>query len=195
MTNASWHRPEPSLGYGFRDAALLQVALYHGAHGHERLRFLGDALIGYVVARWLFDYATDADEADLAARRLTFTRSRGSAMRAALLPEAAAEALVGAVALDGGEAAAVGLIRTWLPAALPPPAEADPIVCFAEWHQRVHKQAAPSPDYAPEGEPPQQNWTATVHVGGVAVTGHGRRKQDARREACRRALELIDGPG
>ena len=51
---------EKTIGYRFRDAKLLKVALTHtsGASyrlaSNERLEFLGDAILGQVISEWLF---------------------------------------------------------------------------------------------------------------------------------------------
>mgnify|MGYP002588627167 FL=1 len=66
---------EKKLGYAFRDPALLQAALYHssyanehrGAHiaSNERLEFLGDAVLGFVTAEYLYAKHPDLPEGDL----------------------------------------------------------------------------------------------------------------------------------
>ena len=46
-----------SLGYRFQDPGLLQEAVTHrsaGSDNNERLEFLGDAVLGYVIAEWLY---------------------------------------------------------------------------------------------------------------------------------------------
>ena len=47
---------EAKLGYRFNNAAYLQQALRHrsvGGDHNQRLEFLGDALLGWLVAQWL----------------------------------------------------------------------------------------------------------------------------------------------
>ncbi len=63
-----------TLGYAFRDESLLTRALTHrsvGARHNERLEFLGDALLGMVVAEHLFSQFPDADEGQLTRTRAT----------------------------------------------------------------------------------------------------------------------------
>ncbi|MEE8287267.1 MAG: ribonuclease III, partial [Gammaproteobacteria bacterium] len=46
-------RLQGRLGYAFNDPGLLDQALTHrslGSHNNERLEFLGDAILGFVVA-------------------------------------------------------------------------------------------------------------------------------------------------
>ena len=52
---------EEKIGYSFRNAALLETALTHssyanerGCESYERLEFLGDSLLGFVTAEYLF---------------------------------------------------------------------------------------------------------------------------------------------
>ena len=63
---------ERKLGYRFRDPALLETALAHGSYAHEfsrgsneRLEFLGDAFLGCVVSRLLYEKFPHLSEGDL----------------------------------------------------------------------------------------------------------------------------------
>src|SRR5438270_6759923 len=61
-----------SLGYTFRDPALLRQALTHRSYGtphNERLEFVGDAVLNCVVARALYDRFPDTQEGDLSRAR------------------------------------------------------------------------------------------------------------------------------
>jgi dsRNA-specific ribonuclease len=63
---------ERRLGYRFSNAMLLQQALTHRSHGvpnNERLEFLGDGLLNFVVARLLFQQFTALPEGDLSRLR------------------------------------------------------------------------------------------------------------------------------
>ena len=60
------------IGYTFRDEALLRRALTHGSYSREdnqRLEFLGDALLDFVVADILYDRHPDWDEGKLTKTR------------------------------------------------------------------------------------------------------------------------------
>lgn len=119
---------ERRLGYRFRDSGLLQQALRHrsaSAHNNERLEFLGDALVNFVVAGALFRVRATDEEGALSRLRASLVReetlaglARGLELSAALtLGESelksggyrrdsiladAFEAILGAVYLDGG---------------------------------------------------------------------------------------------
>lgn len=88
------------LGHRFRDAGLLEQALTHRSVGpwhNERLEFLGDALIGAIVAEALFVRWPKADEGAL-------TRARAQLVREASLAAIARELqLGGRIALGPGE--------------------------------------------------------------------------------------------
>lgn len=66
-----------SLGYRFRDAALLQEAVTHrsaGSHNNERLEFLGDAVLGYVIAEALYTQFPEASEGQLSRLRASLVK-------------------------------------------------------------------------------------------------------------------------
>ncbi len=135
--NSATHWAERNLAYQFKDATLLQQALTHrsagGAH-NERLEFLGDAILGAVIARCLFDIRPTASEGALSRYRALLVRrdslaelarelgvgeqllmgggelGSGGRQRSSTLADAL-EAVLGAVYLDGGFAAAEELIR------------------------------------------------------------------------------------
>src|SRR5919108_4819483 len=124
-----------TLGYCFRDPSLLQSALVHtsyvnerpgrGLESNERLEFLGDAVLGVVVAHRLYDLRPESPEGELTVLRAWLVRQstlarwarqlglgphlmlgRGEARgggrdRPALLARGF-EALVGSIFLDGG---------------------------------------------------------------------------------------------
>ena len=93
---ATGERPTPvdevaaRIGYRFRDAALLEVALTHPSAayerdrsgGNERFEFLGDAVLGLAVARALFAAHADWREGDLTRARASVVNTRSLARRA-----------------------------------------------------------------------------------------------------------------
>ena len=127
----------------FHDISLLEEALTHGSYANEntemhiadnqRLEFLGDAILDFVVGEWLFHRYRDAQEGDLTRIRARVVRTAGLAAlareiglgdylrlgkgenlsggrrRAANLC-AAFEALVGAIYLDQG----MERVRAWI---------------------------------------------------------------------------------
>jgi len=121
-------RLQRQLGYRFRDPSLLTQALTHRsatAHHNERLEFLGDGLINFVVAEVLYRARPQAEEGDLSRLRASLVCEEslarlatdlqlgdaltlgggalrsGGFRRAPILADAL-EAVLGAVYLDGG---------------------------------------------------------------------------------------------
>ena len=119
---------ERSLGYRFDDPNLLKQALTHcsaGSRNNERLEFLGDALLGCIIAAALFDRYPKATEGALSRLRASLVRREsladvatkleigrclrlgsgerksGGHARNSILADAL-EAVFGAVYLDGG---------------------------------------------------------------------------------------------
>src|SRR6202040_4147555 len=73
-----------ALGYSFRDPLLLQAALIHtsyvnerpgrGLESNERLEFLGDAVLGIVVAHRLYELRPESAEGELTVMRAWLVR-------------------------------------------------------------------------------------------------------------------------
>lgn len=158
------------IGYSFRDVSLLEAALTHASlqkdtGDNERLEFLGDRVLGLVLADLLYRVHMDENEGDLARRHAALVRQEalatvaqnlnlaadlraaaGTAVQPAAVMADAAEALIGAIYLDGGFAAAEKFITLqWqdLLAKQPLPPE-DPKTALQEWAQ---KNGRPLPVY------------------------------------------------
>ena len=135
---------EQKLGYKFKNPALLSEALSHSSYANEhrsahlnsneRLEFLGDSVLGFVTAEFLFAAHPDLPEGDLTriraalvceqslyevARQLDLgsylklgrgEESGGGRERTSILADAT-EAVFAAVYLDGGIQAASSLIH------------------------------------------------------------------------------------
>lgn len=121
---------QQKIAYVFRDEDMLKLALTHASHAtsnNQRLEFLGDALLGLVVAEDLFFKHFSADEGELTRRKAMLVNKSTLAQIAARLelgkllrvgasyagsvPSAnmladAYEALIAAVYIDGGKPAA-----------------------------------------------------------------------------------------
>lgn len=135
---------EERLGYRFRDKALLQQALTHRSFGtphNERLEFLGDGVLGCVVAEALLERFPQASEGELSRHRASLVRrdalaalagelglmdllrvgrgedASGGTRRPSMLADAL-EAVFGAVLLDGGYESARAAVLAALGGAL-----------------------------------------------------------------------------
>ena len=71
------------LNYQFIDQGLLRLALTHrsrGSKNYERLEFLGDSILGFVVADWLYGEFPDLAEGKLSRMRSSLVRKETLAM-------------------------------------------------------------------------------------------------------------------
>lgn len=135
---------QENLGYRFRDESLLRGALYHSSYANEhrnenivsneRLEFLGDAVLGFVSAEFLYSRFPNAPEGELTRIRAALVReeslfevaqalqlgeclmlgkgeeSGGGRQRPSILADCT-EAVFAAVYLDGGMDCARDLIH------------------------------------------------------------------------------------
>lgn len=125
------------LGHKLQDRKLFERALTHGSAGkdsYERLEFLGDRVLGLVIARWLFERFPDEPEGKMSRRynalvaretcaevgrdwgvpklvRLGKQAREDNAQLSDNVVGDVVEALLGAVLIDGGLEAAERLIR------------------------------------------------------------------------------------
>ncbi len=217
---------EEALGYRFRDPALLQEALRHSSYANEhrggeavsneRLEFLGDSVLGFVTAEYLFRCRGDAPEGELTrlrarlvceeslhevAKRLDLGRylclgrgeeAGGGRERASILADAT-EAVIAAVYLDGGIGAAGELIHRVL---LDDAAEIRAAEQRRDYKTALQEliQRAPGPalSYRLTGESGPDHaktFTITVLLGDKpAGVGSGRSKKEAEQMAARDAL-------
>ncbi len=186
---------------------------------NERLEFLGDRVLGLVIVEALMLRFPTAREGELAPRLNAVVsreacavvgaelglgpflivdkseRANGGATKASLLANAA-EAVLGAVYLDGGLAKAEKFVLRHWGALLKANAEAprDPKSALQEWAQG---EGFPAPTYrhvSRTGPDHAPVFTATVAVEGYdPVSASGPSKQHAEREAARAMLAIIPG--
>lgn len=97
MILATLHK---ALGYTFTDQDLIKTALRHRSargHSNERLEFLGDSILNFVIAEALFERFPKAKEGDL-------SRSRASLVKGETLADIAQEMQLGEyLSLGAGE--------------------------------------------------------------------------------------------
>jgi len=128
-----------NLGYNFNDLNLLKTALSHrsiGKNNNERLEFLGDSVIGYVIAEELYQRFGDESEGNLSRYRSLLVKGdtlasiarhfnvgqflklgggelkSGGFRRASILADAM-EAIIGAITLDSNIEQARVCILSW----------------------------------------------------------------------------------
>ena len=221
---------EKKLNYTFRDPGLLGEALSHssyanehrsaGLRSNERLEFLGDSVLGFVTAEFLFLQHPDLPEGDLTriraalvceqslyevARKLDLGRylklgrgeeAGGGRERTSILADAT-EAVFAAVYLDGGIGAASTLIhRVLLDAEKEEVVEErrrDYKTVLQELVQRQADQVLTSRMIGEEGPDHDKTFLAEVLLNGTQVgTGSGHSKKEAEQSAAKAALRKLE---
>jgi ribonuclease-3 len=163
--SAQLARLEGLLGYAFRDKTLLATALTHRSYGvphYERLEFLGDGVLDFVVAAILYRRFPDLPEGDLSRLRSNLVRQdtlhqlalrldlgaclrlgegemkSGGQRRPSILADVQ-EAIFGAIYLDSGFEATAGVIERLfaeqVASLVPGQATKDPKTRLQEWLQ------------------------------------------------------------
>lgn len=212
-------------GYTFRNPTLLQQALQHPSlpftppSPYERLEFLGDRVLGLVIAQLLFERFTGEHEGLLARHFVSLVRkealaevahkikldqalkiskgeeSAGGRENPSILADTC-EALIAAVYMDGGLEAAQKFIHLhWMPLVenLNQLDQQDPKSALQEM---ALKLAHKLPEYkivevtGPDHAP---EFTVEVQLPGFSpYRGHGKSRRDAEQQAARQLLwELV----
>lgn len=223
MSDAELQRLEKRIAYHFVKPELLRQAMTHRSSGHqnnERLEFLGDSVLGFVVSNLLYHHYPDVPEGDLSRLRARLVRGEslaeiargfevgdalllgqgelksGGFRRDSILADAM-EAIIGAIYLDSGFASC----EQWLQAvmvpridALPPLEELkDSKTRLQEWLQ-ARKQ--PVPEYVVvtvEGKGHLQKFTVscTIQESHLTTQGQGSSRRKAEQAAARQALDQL----
>lgn len=219
---------EKRIGYRFRNLSLLRRAVTHpsmaeehrGCDDNQRLEFLGDSILGALLAEKLYHLYPDDDEGILTRGRSVLARGEylaplaerlgiHKAMRMSrselrtkgnLRPstlEDAIEAVVGAVYLDGGMTVTRKTVLAWygdLEKALADALEDyNPKGRLQELGQALYGQEPVRYLVDKETGPPHnKHFVISVHVGGTKRgTGKGKSKKEAEEEAARKALRAL----
>ncbi|BFM16784.1 ribonuclease III [Maricurvus nonylphenolicus] len=174
MNDISKQRLLTRLGCSFNDQSLFDLALTHrscGAKNNERLEFLGDSILGFVIGEALYQKFPDAKEGQLSRLRSQLVKGEtlaeiarefelgdclnlgegemksGGFRRASILADAV-EAIIGAVYMDQGMEAAKGRILNWYQPRLEGLVLADnPKDPKTELQEFLQARRAPLPEY------------------------------------------------
>ena len=216
-------REIPGIPYRFEAPELLALALSHRSVGrvnNERLEFLGDSILNFVVAARLFDLKTGSDEGDLSRYRARVVRGdtlaklasklklgdyirlgegeqkSGGFKRDSILADAL-EAILGAIYLDGGFQACEQVIRHICDPVidlLPDASELkDPKTRLQEWLQGAGFSLPEYKLLSDKGPPHKKHFIVECIAAsaGIRVKGKGGSRQKAEQEGAAAALELI----
>ncbi|MFA4835121.1 MAG: ribonuclease III [Dehalococcoidia bacterium] len=222
---------QETLGITFEDRSLLQQALIHRSYlneggksslaSNERLEFLGDAVLGFVVAQRLYSDFPGFSEGDLTKLRSSLVRTETLARIAKSLnlgdylyigkgeddsggrnrPRNLActlEAVIGAVLIDKGYGAAKKFILRILGEELAQATEGklqqDP---KSELQEVMQKEQRLTPVYRTTGSsgPDHERLFAVEVFAGENLLGRGsgRNKRAAEQESARKALQNLEG--
>lgn len=210
------------LGHHFSDCSLLERALTHkslGASNYERLEFLGDRILGGIIAHWLFERFPNDSEGGLTRRYASLVSRETCAIVARQLGVArhvrlglqartdggadsdnilgdVVEALIGALLLDGGlDVARAFVQRAWDPLLTQDQrASKHPKSAVQEW---AAAKGARTPLYelvrrfGPHHQPRfLVRLTVEPHE---AIEAEGASKQEAETRAAEAFLERVNG--
>jgi ribonuclease-3 len=217
-------RCQQQIGYQFRDPQLLRAALTHasGANhrlmSNERLEFLGDAILGYVVCEVLFEQFPSLLEGDLTkiksvvvSRKTCAKISRslglvdflilgkGMASSAHVPPSLLAdvfESLVAAIHLDGGLEPAKQFILRHMFTEIGLAASGESGANYkSQLQQHAQREFGSTPTYMlldEKGPDHSKSFAVAAQVGGTQYpAAWGRNKRDAEQRAAANALAVL----
>jgi len=219
---------EEIIGYRFHDRTLLEEALTHRSRANEiqgdldnqRLEFLGDSILGFLISHLLFRHFPDAREGELTQMRASLVdearlsaiaagiglgaflelgrgeeKSGGRGKRSILAD--AFEALIAAIYLDGGIAAIRSMVERHFSGLMGGFAAAGvqstDYKTELQEHTQAHSAATPHYELIEAAGPDHERvYTFSVSVNGSpAGTGQGKSKKEAQQAAAREALEFF----
>jgi ribonuclease-3 len=219
---------EEKLGYHFQNPALLDNALTHSSYANEhhlgsinsneRLEFLGDSILGMVVADSLYHTFPNLPEGDLTRLRANLVCENSLAMvarklelggylklgkgesisggsdRPSIIADAV-EAVLAAVYLDGGVTQARRIIKRYILDNMAQVQEAsrDHKTYLQELVQRQSGQVLTYHLVGQSGPDHAKRFTMEVRLNGTpAGTGEGRSKKEAEQMAAKAAIEKLE---
>ena len=218
---------EKAIGYSFKNVMLLQNALTHSSYANEcwhdslksneRLEFLGDSILGMVVAEYLYRTFPDRPEGELTKMRADMVceqalaevaerlclgehlllgngeEQTGGRGRASILADAV-ESVIAACFLDGGRSAAEGFINRFVLCNVPVKSlhNMDYKTALQERVQRKKNQSIVYELISQTGPDHAKTFEVTVLLNGKpAGTGIGSSKKRAEQAAAQAAYEQL----
>ena len=218
---------EEAVGYRFHNISLLQNALTHSSFANERwhnsllsnerLEFLGDSILGMLVAEYLYRNFPDRPEGELTRMRADMVCEKtlaavaneihlgdhlllghgeeqgGGRSRDSILADAV-ESVIAACFLDGGIEAAQKFIRTFILVEVPVSQmhNTDYKTKLQELVQQKKNQVLSYTLTGESGPDHDKHFTVAVSLnGGMVGQGEGRSKKRAEQEAARAAIRNL----
>ncbi len=219
---------EKKIGYAFKDKKLIETALTHssfsneykgGAESYERLEFLGDSILGFITANYLFNTYKNVSEGDLTKLRAALVCERslhgfskelnigeylhfsygeehsGGRERPSILADAF-EALTAAIYLDSGK---LSEAERFVMRFITPAAESQKEKPFKDYKTMLQEIVQQNPEeklsYAvtdEKGPDHDKHFAVEVRLNrNVIGKGGGKSKKEAEQQAAREALKLM----
>ena len=221
---ATFSRLMKQIGYCFKDESLLLNALTHrsvGQHNNERLEFLGDAILGMVIADELFQRFPESSEGEMSRLRASLVKGEtlselardlslgdylklgpgelksGGFRRDSILADAF-EAILAAVYLDSDLETCRNLILRQLESRLdsvsPDTVTKDPKTQLQEYMQARHLSLPVYDVINVAGKAHAQTFTVECRLeSGDVVTAIGSSRRKAEQAAASQLLEKMNG--
>lgn len=212
------------LHHPFEDLGLLELALTHSSadgRSHQRLEFLGDAVLATVVSQHLFEKHPDWDQGALSVARTAYVskghlvrvagalnlgpalRIRADVLKSGPVQSQASvladtvEALIGAVFLDAGLGATRTFIENHVLALAPEFPEKDPKTALQEWCQSKRWRLPNYQVLAQTGSAhaPQFEVQCVVVEADLVANAHASSRKEAERAAAWLLLQQLQGAG
>lgn len=214
---------EHILGYCFKDKLLLKEALTHksfagehrGIKHNERLEFLGDSILGAIVADYIYNQCPHDEEgvlskikANLVSRKNLYLWGKqlqlgayiflghgelatGGRERDSIISNAV-EAVIGAIYLDGGYTAAQSFILPWVKTQQLTQDTRDYKSVLQEFLQKRGPQTPVYEIIQTVGPEHDKIFTVQVSLNGkILGTGKGHNKKQAEQAAAQNALDKL----
>lgn len=212
-----------TLGYRFSDVDLLEQALTHrsvGPRNNERLEFLGDSILNFVISEALYQHCDKAKEGALTRQRASLVKGEtlaelaidfelgeylhlgvgemrsGGYRRASILADAL-EAIIAAIYLDSDIATVKKLILSWFAERLASLQQTDVLKDpKTRLQELLQARYIPLPEYkvvSTEGEQHCQTFTVECRIQGYpeATVGIANSRRRAEQEAAKQFLQRL----
>ena len=222
--NTNYQQLCNKLGYTFKQTANLELALTHRSFKkkhNERLEYLGDAVLGLVIADELFRRFPKQPEGKLTRMRSTLVKGdtlaliakefelgdflflgsgelkSGGFRRSSILADAV-EAIIGAIYLESGLQVCQPLILNWFKSRLDGlDPEAHPKDAKTRLQEHLQGNNLPLPVYTVvkiEGKDHDQNFTVECQVSSLRkpIVGRGSSRRKAEQNAAKAAYEKLN---
>lgn len=215
---------EEKIGYVFNDKSLLVLALTHPSYANEhcsdnndRLEFLGDSVLGFIVANKLYFAATQKTAGEMTKQKQGLVSTSplsssikslglgakllvGKSLQAKDLPDTVLEnffeALVAAIYIDGGMDKATHFVNRMLSFDFLTTKDAEHYDYKSELQVYTQSIKAGLPKYtcvSKSGPDHMPVFTYMTEVARIRAFGEGKNKSEASQNAARQALKIIRG--